>query len=72
MKKHLMLLFAFIVITTILFGLAGCGEHFPVVMIEESVFSSRIDIDIGHGYEYTGFDIETTDGGKDLVLHFVE
>lgn len=69
MKKHLMLFIAFAAIAVML---CGCGEHFPSVRIEEGLLASRIDIDVGNGLKYVGFDIETVDGGKDLILHFVE
>ena len=67
MKKGLILLIAFAAIAVML---CGCGEHFPSVRIEEGVFASRIDV--GNGLKYAGFDIETTDGGKDLILHFID
>ena len=69
MKKRLILLVAFAAITVML---CGCGTHLPEVRINPGVFKSVITIDVGNGYEYTGFDIETVDGGKDLILHFSE
>ena len=69
MGKYLMLFIAF---ATIAVMLCGCGNHLPEVRINTGVFKSVITIDVGNGYEYTGFDIETVDGGKDLILHFVE
>jgi hypothetical protein len=51
--------------------LTGCGgKQYPEVIINTSVFSSYRTISIGNPYEYIGFDIESTDGGKDLILHF--
>ncbi len=69
MGKYLMLFIAF---ATIAVMLCGCGNHLPEVRINPGVFKSEITIDVGNGYAYTGFDIETVDGGKDLILHFVE
>ena len=51
--------------------LMGCGsKRYPEVIINPAVFSSYRTISIGDPYEYIGFDIESTDGGKDLILHF--
>ena len=69
MKKRLILLIAFVAIAVML---CGCGSHLPEVSINPGVFKSVITIDVGNGYEYAGFNIETVDGEKDLILHFVE
>ena len=69
MKKRLILIVLFATITVML---CGCGNNLPSVTINPSMFKSVITIDVGNGYDYTGFDIETVDGGKDLILHFVE
>lgn len=69
MKKGLVLIIALIILSQCL---TGCGNNLPSVTINPSMFESLINIDIGSGYKYTGFDIESTDGGKDLILHFVE
>lgn len=69
MKERLILLIAFAAISVML---CGCGHHFPEVKIDPGVFKSVITIDVGNGYEYTGFDIDAVDGGKDLILHFAE
>jgi hypothetical protein len=51
--------------------LTGCGgKQYPRVIINTSVFDSYRTISIGDPYEYIGFDVESTDGGKDLILHF--
>lgn len=52
--------------------LSGCGEHLPKVEIHSGGGASYITIDIGKPYAYKDFDIEKTDEGKDLILHFVE
>lgn len=57
---------------TLLLTLSGCGEHFPMVEVYTGYGKSRITIDIGKPYVYKDFDIEATDGGKNLILHFVE
>ena len=56
----------------LLFTLSGCGEHLPEVEINLGPRKSYITIDIGKPYAYKDFNIENTDGGKDLILHFVE
>ena len=51
--------------------LTGYGsKRYPEVIIMPSMFSSYRTISIGDPYEYVGFDIESPDGGKDLILHF--
>ena len=51
--------------------LTGCGsKRYPEVIIRPAMFSSYRTISIGDPYEYIGFDVESTDGGKDLILHF--
>jgi len=53
--------------------LSGCdGEQYPKVRIISGATATGIDIDIGSPYEYKGFDLETIDGDKDLILHFTE
>jgi len=52
--------------------LSGCGEQYPTVIITTGNTATGITIDIGKPYVYKDFDIEATDGGKDLILHFVE
>ena len=52
--------------------LSGCGEHLPTVEVHTGFRESYITIDVGKPYVYKDFDVEATDGGKDLILHFVE
>lgn len=67
--KHKKLIMAIAVLNMAL--LTGCGcKQYPEVIINTSVFDSYRKISIGNPYEYIGFDIESTDGGKDLILHF--
>lgn len=56
----------------LLFTLYGCGEHLPTVEVHNGYWKSYITIDVGKPYVYKDFDVENTDGGKDLILHFVE
>lgn len=66
----------FIFVTSVLFlmsALSGCGEEqYPTVRVTTGANATGIDIDIGSPYVYKGFDIETIDGNKDLILHFTE
>ena len=55
-----------------LFTLSGCEENLPTVEIHYGGWTSYITIDIGMPYMYKDFDIEKTDEGKDLILHFVK
>lgn len=68
MKKLIFVAFAMVS----LFTLSGCGENFPAVEVHKGYWKSYITIDVGEPYVYKDFDIEVTDGGKDLILHFVE
>ena len=68
MKKLIFVTSALILLLT----LSGCGEHFPAVEIHSGFGKSYIIIDVGKPYVYKDFDIEVTDVGKDLILHFVE
>ena len=52
--------------------ISGCGVSYPSIRIYTSRFEAFRDIDIGKPYVYEGFDIENTDSGKDLILHFAE
>ena len=68
MKKLIFVTSALILLLT----LSGCSERFPTVEINSGLGKSYISIDVGKPYVYKDFDIEATDGGKDLILHFVE
>ena len=51
--------------------LSGCADNnYPRVIISTALKSNYINIDIGQPYVYKGFDVESTDNGKDLILHF--
>lgn len=54
--------------------LSGCvsNNDYPKVTIVADYRSNYINIDIGKPYVYKGFDVESTDNGKDLILHFEE
>ena len=58
--------------TVSLLTLSGCGEQYPTVEVHNGPWKSYITIDIGKQYVYKDFDVEETDGGKDLILHFME
>ena len=68
MKKLIFVASALILLLT----LYGCGEHLPTVEVHNGYGKSYITIDVGKPYVYKDFDIEVTDEGKDLILHFVE
>lgn len=68
MKRFIFVAFS----TILLLILSGCGEHFPSVEVHGGFGKSYISIDIGKPYVYKDFDVEKTDGGKDLILHFEE
>ena len=51
---------------------AGCDEDYPSVVVHNNRAESSREISIGKPYTYIGFDIEDTDGGKDLILHFTK
>lgn len=69
MKKFIFVFSALVLMST----LSGCdGEQYPKVRIISGTTAMGIDIDIGSPYVYKGFDLETIDGDKDLILHFTE
>lgn len=51
---------------------SGCDEDYPYVVVNNDRAQSNRVISIGKPYTYIGFDLENTDGGKDLILHFEE
>ena len=64
---------AFVIFVLFLFlVLSGCGEQYPEVSVIIGEHSDEIHIDLGSPYVYRDFDIKTNDGGKDLVLHFLD
>lgn len=67
MKKLIFVAFALILLLT----LSGCEENLPRAEVHTGGWSSSIIIDVGKPYVYKDFDVEATDGGKDLILHFV-
>lgn len=62
----------FLTATAIAIILSGCGDHYPSVNIDKALLCEPISIDMGVPYKYKDFDIVPIDGGKDLILHFVE
>lgn len=58
------------IILLIACAVSGCGEDLPRVVIYTGTIKNYRNIDIGKPYVYEGFDIESTDNGKDLILHF--
>lgn len=69
MSKRIISIFLFLLIVC---TVTGCGEHYPHVTIHNAAWESTREITIGKPYVYVGFDLKNTDGGKDLILHFVE
>ena len=70
MGKHKVLIL--LLILSVL-ALSGCADNdYPKVTIDTALKSNFICIDIGQPYVYKVFDIESTDKGKDLILHFTE
>ena len=68
MKKFILIVFALI----FLFTLSGCEEPFPTVDVHNRDWKSYITIEVSKRYVYKDFDIEVTNEGKDLILHFME
>ena len=64
-KKIIALMLCIIIGVT----LCGCASY-PNVRIDTGTWDVVRDIDIGAPYEYIGFDAQTTDKGKNLILHF--
>ena len=69
MSKRIILIFLLLLIVC---TVSGCDEHYPNVVVNNAVTESPREITIGKPYVYVGFDLESTDGGKDLILHFTE
>lgn len=69
MSKRIISIFLFLLIVC---TVSGCGEQYPTVLIRAGASATGVTIDIGKPYVYKDFDIETIDGGKDLILHFTE
>lgn len=70
MKKKIITLFLMLITLCMIMMLSGCGEHYPAIKIFTGAWSSYINIDVGKPYIYKGFDITTTNDGKNLILHF--
>ena len=67
-KKIIAILLLLLIICTV----SACDEQYPNVVIDNAREESSREITIGKPYTYIGFDLENTDGGKDLILHFTE
>lgn len=67
-KKIIAIFLVLLIVCTV----SGCGEHYPNVVVNNACTESTRQITIGKPYTYIGFDLENTDGGKDLILHFTE
>ena len=63
---------AIFLVLLIVCAVSGCGENYPYVEVHNAIWGSVREILIGKPYTYNGFDVENTDGGKDLILHFTE
>lgn len=69
MCKRIILTFLLLLIICMF---SGCDEDYPSVVVHNDRAESSREISIGKPYKYIGFDLENTDGGKDLILHFEE
>lgn len=69
MNKRIILIFLLLLIVGMF---SGCDENYPYVVVNNAKVESNREISIGKPYTYIGFDIEDTDGGKDLILHFTK
>ena len=58
------------ILLLLVFTCSGCDEDYPYVRVHNSRVESNRVISIGKPYTYIDFDLEDTDGGKDLILHF--
>ena len=67
-KKIIAIFLLLLIVCTV----SGCNEDYPCVVVHNSHLESSREITIGKPYTYIGFDLENTDGGKDLILHFEE
>ena len=64
------LLIVLMLLSTLL--LSACNESYPSITISDGIKSDSRTISIGQPYKYDGFNISDTDGGKDLILHFIK
>lgn len=67
MKKIVLI----IISALIIFGLCGCGGY-PNVRVDTGPFDAVHAITMGSPYKYGGFDIESTEDGNDVILHFIK
>ena len=67
-KRIISVLLVLLIVCTV----SACNENFPNVVVDNASTESSRQITIGKPYTYIGFDLENTDGGKDLTLHFTE
>ena len=67
MKKIVLI----IISALIIFGLCGCGQY-PLVHVDTGFFNATHSITMGSPYKYDGFDIESTEDGNDVILHFIK
>ena len=67
MSKRIILLFILLLFVC---SSSGCDENYPSVVVQNDRWESAREVTIGEPYSYQGFDLENTDGVKDLILHF--
>lgn len=67
-KRIILTFFLLLIVCTF----SGCDENYPTVIVDNDRWETDREIAIGEPYSYQGFDLENTDGGKDLILHFTE
>jgi len=67
MKRKIFIIFVLVVVTL---SLSGCGENYPRIYIYEKWTRDPRTIDMGNSYRFSGFDIESVEDGKNLIIHF--
>lgn len=67
MKKIVLI----VISALIIFGLCGCSKY-PLVHVDTGPFDANREITMGSPYKYDGFDIESTEEGNDVILHFIK
>ena len=77
MKNINPLIFVLVILLIIFFGTTYVAfleskDGYPEVIIYSGGRSSNANITIGKPYVYIGFDVESAEGHKDLILHFME
>lgn len=77
MKRIVAAILALVIVFMIFLGfaymlLSRAEEGYPEVVIYSGELGYNANITIGKPYVYIDFDVESTEGHKDLILHFTE